>query len=380
MTVTGLLTSYGLDANVPISIDPVIDLLDPTDLPFQNGFLMGGGRALSRVPADNKKMEWQDDTLLDPISTINEGSAYLAADTTLTVTDGDRFRPGDVIYVEDEALYVSAVAGDDLTVIRGFAGTVAADHADGTELFVIGQALAEGSDAVAAVHKDRDRRHNFTQIFGPRKVSASGTEQVMPKYGLVRGGEMLYQLDKESMEMAKSLERAIIYGVRFDDGTDQRTMGGLMWHITSNVDAAAANLSIDKIEAQVVNMYNAGASPGQAFVFVCNLANKLILNAITDRGGSGSVEIPRMDRGRNEIVQYLDTDAGRIQFLVSRYMRDTDAILYTPDQAALMPLRPWSITPLAKTGDADSVQIVGEYTLRLKRQRHAAKFTGLTQT
>ena len=370
--VNGLLSSYGLTGGIPISIDTIIDLIDPTDLPFQNGFMLGGAPALGMFPVDNKKMEWQDDALAETLSTINEGGQYSASDTTLTVTDGSRFKTGDVLKIDTELLYVSSVSTNNLTVIRAFAGSTATTHEDSVEVIGIGQALPEGNDAIEASHVDRDRRHNFTQIFGPRKVQSTGTEQVMPKYGLVSGGEMMYQLDKEMIELAKTVERAIIYGRRFDDGADQRTMGGFMYYISTNEDSTATALTETLVGDQLANMYNAGATPGAGFVMAVNLANKRVLSAI------GTVEIMRADSGRGTVVEYFDTDVGRIQFLVSRYMVNKDAIIYTQDQVALGSFRPWSAVPLSKTGDADSIMVVCEKTFRLKRQKHASKFTNLS--
>lgn len=374
MAVTGLLTSYGLTGGVPVSIDAVIDLLDPTELPFQRGYMLKGFPALPRIQVDNKKWEWQDDTLLDAVSTLNEGGTLTAGDTTITVTDGTRFKQGDAAMIEDEIVYVSSVAGNDLTATRGWAGTTAASHADGSRIIVLGQTLPEGNDAIQASHVDRTRRYNMTQIFGPRKIQASGTEQVMPKYGLARGGEWAYQIDKEMMVLAKQVERAIIYGQRYDDGADQRMMGGLLYFITTNHNSTSGPFTLAALGDQMQNIYDQGAAPGEGIVLAMNLANKRVINALD----ASKVQLGRMDNGRGDVVDYMDTDTGRLQFLISRYFENSDAVMYSQDQMALGTLRPWSLEPLAKTGDADSVQLVGEFTTVVKRQSHAAKFSALT--
>jgi len=372
--VNGLLSSYGLTGGVPISIDVVIDLLDSTELPFQRGFMLGGKPALAGMTVTNKKMEWQDDTLLEALSTINEGGQYSNSDVTLTATDGTRFKEGDVIRIDAEHLYVSSVSTNDLTVIRAYAGTSATTHEDGARILGVGQALPEGNDAILASHVDRDRRHNFTQIFGPRKVQATGTEQNMPKYGLVQGGEMLYQIDKEMIELSQVVERAIVYGQRYDDGADQRTMGGIEYYITTNEDSTSTALTEAAIGDQMEKMYNAGARPGQGFMLAMNLANKRVVNAI------GTVELMRADNGRGTLVDHFDLDTGRVQCVISPYIENGDAFLLTPDQVKFGDFRPWQLEPLAKTGDADIMQLVSEKTLELKRQRHAAKFSALTTT
>ncbi len=73
-------------------------------------------------------------------STVNEGGAFGAVDTTLTVTSGTSFKAGDVIFLASgavngdgtapEYMLVSAVVGNNLTVVRGLYGTTAASHAD----------------------------------------------------------------------------------------------------------------------------------------------------------------------------------------------------------------------------------------------------------
>ena len=67
-------------------------------------------------------------------TTINEGATFAAADVTLTVTDATGFLEGSFIRIGNELLAVSAVAGNDLTVVRGQYGTSAVDHTDGSAI------------------------------------------------------------------------------------------------------------------------------------------------------------------------------------------------------------------------------------------------------
>jgi len=65
-------------------------------------------------------------------STINEGATFAAGDTTLTLADATGFLEGGFIQIGNETIQVSAVAGNDLTVVRGQYGTSAVNHNDGT--------------------------------------------------------------------------------------------------------------------------------------------------------------------------------------------------------------------------------------------------------
>ena len=67
---------------------------------------------------------------------INEGAAFAAGDTTLTVTDGSKFAVGQTLVIESEQLYITAIATNNLTVVRGVNGTTAASHADSTDISI----------------------------------------------------------------------------------------------------------------------------------------------------------------------------------------------------------------------------------------------------
>lgn len=77
--------------------------------------------------------------LYDDTDTINESGTFSATDTTLTVTTGTKFAAGDYIQIDDEVLYVSAVATNNLTVSRAQVGTVAATHTDGSTIYILTQ-------------------------------------------------------------------------------------------------------------------------------------------------------------------------------------------------------------------------------------------------
>ena len=54
--------------------------------------------------------------------------------TTVTVDDGDYFRAGDLIRVDDEIMEVTSISGDNLTVIRATHGSTIAAHSDNVNI------------------------------------------------------------------------------------------------------------------------------------------------------------------------------------------------------------------------------------------------------
>jgi len=69
-------------------------------------------------------------------TTINEGAAFAATDTTLTVASAASLIVGDYLRVGNELMQITAITTNDLTVIRGALGTTAAAHANGATLTV----------------------------------------------------------------------------------------------------------------------------------------------------------------------------------------------------------------------------------------------------
>lgn len=61
---------------------------------------------------------------------------FSSSDTTLLVTNGSAFSADQLIKIDNEYLYITAINMDNLTVIRGAAGSTAAAHAGGTDIYV----------------------------------------------------------------------------------------------------------------------------------------------------------------------------------------------------------------------------------------------------
>ena len=236
----------------------------------------------------------------------------------------------------------------------------------------IGTALAEGSDPEAFRSRDRDLRTNYTEIFGPYKISMSATEQVISKYGV--SNEWAKQVFNRMREVYIRIEQALLYGISFNDTTNKiRGTGGLYHYLTSNVDSTSTELTIAAITALQQTMFNAG---DVASVLVVNPSSLADLN---DAANTAHVRVTEMDsrRGRRR-VEMLDTEFGTMTIIRNRWVHPHNAFLIKPDAITRRILRPMAYEQLAKTGDADNAQIVCEEGFEIKGQQHMAKFTKLT--
>lgn len=370
----GLGSTYNLTNGLMLDIEPMINLLSPYDVPLTGGYGADGRTAISQGTCFEKQVQWLDEVLITPRTTST--ATYASGATTVVVADADVFVVGDVfITAANEYVKVTAVdaAGTSLTVTRGYAGSTAASIASGSAIVGIGSTLAEGSDPGVIRNVDRTTVTNNTQIFGPYAVGVSGSEQVVRKYGLNGTTEFEHQVANRLKEAAVGIEQAVLYGKKQDGSASVgRQMDGLISFISTNVDTSTTAITEATLLAQMQAAYDLGGLP-----------DRLVVGSKTKRTISGwntglTVNSARIDNGRGTIVDYFDCDFGRVSIILDRWCRTQDAFGFNRDQVELSTLRPLQFEPLAKTGDSIKGQIVGEKTLKVRRQRHAFRFSALT--
>ncbi len=92
------------------------------------------GTTAIAIPAGSATNAWSASAT---VSTIAEGSTYVAGDTTLTVANSTGFTSGGIIIIDNELVQISEVNGNDLTVVRGRYGTADVDHNDGVNVTLL---------------------------------------------------------------------------------------------------------------------------------------------------------------------------------------------------------------------------------------------------
>lgn len=364
----GKVSTYDLSVGTIVEMEDLIHQLDPYDTPMLS--------TISKGTCFEKKVEWLDETLLTPRSTLAANITDVATSMTVATADANKFGVGDVILIDAEHVRVTAVSADGitLTISRAFAGAAAA-HTAPAALVGVGLALAEGSDPEAARTVDRTARFNLTQIFGPHAVHATGTEDVVRKYGLPGGsGEFNYQAGQFAKAVAVSREQALLYGSRVDDAAAEiRTMGGINFFITTNVDAATTTLTAATLLDQLQTCFSAGGNPDTV---MAGPKQKRVISSF-DRTANG-FQTARTDTQRGEIVSQYLSDFGLVNVVLNRWQRVADLFIFERDQAEMVTLRPFQFEMLAKTGDSKKGQMLSEDSFKLHRQSHAAKFSALT--
>lgn len=373
-TAPGPTSTYGLTVGIKLDVEPLIQLISPSDAPFQ-GMAMGAVDAVG-LPTGTvfeKKYEWLDETLLTPRSTIAATSTTGDAFLTIASGDGLKFQTGDLLLVGSEYVRVtgySATTSDILLVTRAISGS-AATVATSADVIGVGSVLPEGSDPPEARFLDRNNRFNYTEIFGPVSVKSTGSDLAIQKYGITN--EFDHQLANRTKELIVGIDQAIAYGVRLEDTSNKwRSMAGLMAHITSVADSTTTTLTQAAINTNLQTVFANGGNPD---TFVVGAKQKGVVSGFTS---AGTIQVQRPDRTSGRIVNILESDFTTLYVMLNRWIRLADAICFNRDQAEVETLRPLQYSPLAKTGDSEKGMVVGEKGFKFYRQAHAFKMTALT--
>lgn len=239
------------------SIDHILDLRNGLDFltPKNDGIALLKKIGTNGFTAKSFKHEWTETKL------AVRGETVTLADgvgTTLTVANAYQYQVNELIKIESEVVRVTAIASaTTLTIVRAYAGTTGAAHASKLA-YSLGSADPENSDAPAGVTDTGDRLYNYVQTFS-KAVDLSNDEIMQAS---TDGNPLVGQLERRFIETNRQLARALFYGVRYEDTTNKiHTLGGLTQFVTSNVTNVAGALTIAAIDAQILNIVNAGGNP-----------------------------------------------------------------------------------------------------------------------
>lgn len=382
MSYAGKVTTYDLTVGEKIDIDELIYLISPVDSPMINGVASDGKQILASSGCTETTFKWMDEEILLPraaASALNSDTGEDVTAITVATDDSYKFQVGDLVSVMDQdGAQHNAVLR--ITAINNSTGvlTVAgwANHASQTAIAVgdvvtcLGTALAEGSDPGTARSADRVMRENYTQIFGPTPVEMSRTEQQISRYGVP--DEFAKQLFNRSIENVITREQAYLYGQPVNDSTNKyRSTGGLSYWLSSNVSTDTA-LTSTTLDTQLQACYNAGGVPD---LLIANPVSLAGLNSETSGTTRHVIDDPR--RGRVPTMSVF-SEFGQVDVVRNRWVNAETAFLVKKENISRRVMQPLVVEALAKTGDADKVQIVCEEGLQVKGQQHMAYFKQLT--
>lgn len=367
----GQTTSYDQSATYIYSLDPMVDsiLLDDADVLSTLGF-SNEGKAVTQT-----KHQWDEDEL-NPVITTGAVSGGLATASTvllLGATTYGRVTAGTLIMDQlsgkNEVMQVTARSGVSATIVRGFGGTSAETHANAATYDIIANPRPQGMTGPKDESVARSRSYNYTQIFS-KGVELTGTALAIEHNGIA--SEDSYQIDKRLRELIRELDRTVIMGIRAASDVSDTvygTMGGLIDYIkhatSGNTNSTSETLVPSVVDAMVKQIWDDGGNPDMILV-----------------GGLQKQKISRFDkeyrrstmdsrRAGFTVEEYVSDLGINLRVVVDRWIPSDMAIIIDSTKIAIKSLRPFYLEKLAKTGDAEKWQIVGEHTMEVKQAAKA---------
>jgi len=241
----------------------------------------------------------------------------------------------------------------------------------------------EGDNTTAEARTATTRLGNYTQIF-KNAVVIPDTDQGLDKAG--RGAEMAYQVLKIAKEQKLDIEKALFDNnaqVAGSNSAARELAGAPVWFTSTiqnkgsggahangtgsnaRTDGAQTVFNQDKFDATMQSIWEKGGRPDTVYLSAFQM-NKAL--AFTGNNNQRST----VQAGDEKVVKSLDvyvTPWGTIEFQPTRENRSRDVFIMQDDMWAVGVLRPTKNVELAKTGDAETRQVLTELTLIAKNEK-----------
>jgi len=358
---TGVLQPYINTAADKVMVTDRILNMNPYDIVAYSylGTDMGKFNFLNR---DEFTYEWLNDTYNDNTDTLGAAIADTTT-TTCSITTHALAQPGDIWLIDSEQVWVSAKTTTTLTVTRGVNGTTAATHSNSAVMTRVSRARVDADDADDSPSTEISSTTNVTQIF-QRTIKVARTKQNSAAYGVSSWRD--YLIDKAMKELMMDLAKLPYYGARSVGSIDvARTCGGFATFGTGNVTYATATgatggtasaLTRDHIDDTLANIHADGGDP-KLILTVAHAQRKI--NDMYE----GFVETARSEQlGGVLIKKLMNPITGAIlDVVVDRNCKAGQLWILDTNYIAYYPFDPFFFEPLAKDGDYEVGEVIGEY-------------------
>jgi hypothetical protein len=318
--------------------------------------------------------EWLHDSYSPQATTLND--AGLTSDSTLTqftVADGSIIQPGDILLLDDEKVWVSAVSANVITVTRDFDGTQAT-HANSIAVTVVGRARLEGADANDSHYTQPTSGYNYSQIL-QKTIKVSRTDNRIPRYGIA--DVVNREIDKAMDEQMQILAKLPYYGVRAaGSASTPRSAGGIATFVTTNVTAmSSAALTPKVLEDAIQQCWDGYGNPQLLFTGAWGKRK------ITDFYSAYVRTTIDENRGGIVIDRIVSPLGIELSVIVDRNCPSGNAYLVDPDLCGFITFDDFFYEELGKTGDTAPGgygEVVGEYGLVVAKPNAHAIISGFS--
>lgn len=343
---------------------------------------MGG----ARQAYDGYKMGWLD-MRVDATSSTTTAQA-LAAATTIAVADGTKFRAGMTASPagSDEVVLITAVSGNNLTVVRGFGSTTAADIASGAVLTIDSVGREENSTAQNDGIFQPDPLENYFQTMD---TAVEFSRRALATLQFGNTNDLTFQLSERIKQLTTQLDRALVRGRKATATVGANTVtytGGLRYFLDQagaiKTNNSAAALTLDAINALNAEIVARGGTSNSIAVGI-KQARKLhaLISANYD---SQRLADWTADAGS---VLRLPSDLPLIgsvtNIVIDTNLNDSELVIFDAGMISVVPMATgnanaagnWRTVDATQPGqDGQRTRIIGDFAMEIRQSKtHMAR-------
>lgn len=251
-------------------------------------------------------------------------------------------------------------------------------------------AVVDGATAPTAVMNATSLRSNNTQILS-KTAQATGTADVVTKYG--RAKELAYQLGLKSAELKRDLEyamvgRGAVAAVAGNSSSTARKMASAQYMIDNSLTYTAGSgggLGFTGSTPTAVALTEAAIKSVLQACYIGGAEPDTILVKPADAGVIASFQATGrtvfVDNGQKTLtsaVDFYESPWGKVRVVMDRFISTADALVFEAAMWKQLVLRNWFRQTLAITGDATTVQILGEFSLKHRNFFASGRIANIT--
>ncbi len=352
----------------------------------RTGILSTVGIGAPRQAYEGYKMGWLD-MRVDATSSTTTAEA-LAAATTISVADGTKFRAGMTASPagSDEVVLITAVSGNDLTVVRGFGGTTAADIASGAVLTIDSVGREENSTAQNDGIFQPDPLENYFQTMDTA-VEFSRRSLATLQFG--NTNDLTFQVAERIKQLATQLDRALVRGRKATATVGANTVtytGGLRYFLDQTgaikTDNSAAALTLDAINALNAEIVARG---GMANTIAVGIKQARKLHSLVSANyDSQRLADWQADAGS---VLTLPSDLPLVgsvnRIVIDTNLNDAELVIFDSGMISVVPMASgnanaagnWRTVDATQPGqDGQRTRIIGDFAIEVRQSKtHMAR-------
>ena len=352
----------------------------------RTGILSTIGIGAPRQAYDGYKMGWLD-MRVDATSSTTTAQA-LAAATTIAVADGTKFRAGMTASpaASDEVVLITGVSGNNLTVVRGFGGTTAADIASGAVLTIDSVGREENSTAQNDGIFQPDPLENYFQTMD---TAVEFSRRALATLQFGNTNDLTFQVAERIKQLATQLDRALVRGRKATATVGSNTVtytGGLRYFLDQagaiKTNNSAAALTLDAINALNAEIVSRG---GMANTIAVGIKQARKLHALVSANyDSQRLADWQADAGS---VLTLPSDLPLVgsvsRIVIDTNLNDAELVIFDSGMISIVPMASgnaadggnWRTVDATAPGqDGQRTRIIGDFAIEVRQSKtHMAR-------